>query len=202
MPTIDELYWETRYHKRETGWDIGSASDPIINFAHELGHKNASILIPGCGNAHEVDTLLNLGFEDISVIDFATVPLKELAKRQAEAVESGRLKIFCGDFFEHKGSYDLILEQTFFCAINPGQRQLYAQKMNELLKPKAKLAGLLFNFEFPLEGPPFGGSKEEYHEHFSPYFKILTMEPCQNSIKPRLGKELIFILQKPELVLI
>jgi len=85
----------------------------------------------------------------------------------------------------------LILEQTFFCALNPDLRTKYVQKMSELLSKDGKLVGLLFGVEFP-NNPPFGGSKEEYLTLFSSKFKINLLEPCHNSAKPRMGSELFF----------
>ena len=71
----------------------------------------------------------------------------------------------------------------------------FLQKMYELLKPSAKLVGLLFDKQFE-GGPPFGGSKTEYEILFAPYFNIKTIEPAYNSIKPRAGVELFCIFQK------
>ena len=66
----------------------------------------------------------------------------------------------------------------------------YARKMAEILHPKARLMGVFFDFPLTAEGPPFGGDSEEYLKLFAPHFKILHLEPCRNSIKPRLGREL------------
>ncbi|RYF89397.1 MAG: SAM-dependent methyltransferase, partial [Chitinophagaceae bacterium] len=101
----------------------------------------------------------------------------------------------CGDFFELHEQFDLIIEQTFFCALSPALRVAYVSHMYKLLKEEGKLAGLLFNRSFD-GGPPFGGSKEEYVKLFSPLFEIVTMEACYNSIAPRAGSELFFILKK------
>jgi len=198
MPTFNENYWETRYQQGETGWDMGSASTPLISYCQQLPNKNLRILIPGCGNAHEVEALLNLGFTNITVLDFAESPLKNIAARNPTAMASGHVKLVCADFFAHQGSYDLILEQTFFCAIHPAQRADYAKHMHSLLVQTGTLAGLLFNFPLTDEGPPFGGDATSYRQLFEPIFKIHTLEPCHNSIKPRLGKELFFILEKAE----
>jgi len=102
-----------------------------------------------------------------------------------------------GDFFGHSGSYDLILEQTLFCALEPNLRPKYAAKMFALLKPGGKLQGLLFNFTLTEVGPPFGGSTAEYRGYFAPFFNIKQLEPCHNSIKPRMGNELFIDLEKP-----
>ncbi|WP_412783757.1 hypothetical protein, partial [Aeromonas sanarellii] len=63
------------------------------------------------------------------------------------------------DFFELDDKFDLILEQTFFCALDPELRNQYATKMYNLLNTNGKIAGLLFNFPLTNEGPPFGGSE-------------------------------------------
>jgi hypothetical protein len=101
-----------------------------------------------------------------------------------------KFHLILGDFFEHKGQYDLVIEQTFFCALIPELRSAYVKKMNQLLATKGELCGVMFNHPLTEQGPPFGGSVEEYQDYFEPYFEIETLEPCKNSIKPRLGNEL------------
>ena len=94
----------------------------------------------------------------------------------------------------HQGKYDLIIEQTFFCALDPLHRSAYAIKMNELLSKSGKLVGLLFDRSF-VSGPPFGGSEEEFRKLFSQHFRLKTMERCYNSIEPRKGSELFINLE-------
>lgn len=110
--------------------------------------------------------------------------------------EDAGIKIILGDFFEHTGTYDLILEQTFFCALPPSLRKQYAEKMSELLAPGGKLVGLLFDREFELDGPPFGGCKCQYESLFNKYFDMLVFNLCYNSFSKRQGTELFIILQK------
>ncbi|MDX1334071.1 MAG: SAM-dependent methyltransferase, partial [Robiginitalea sp.] len=101
------------------------------------------------------------------------------------------------DFFEfNEGPFDLVLEHTFFCALPPDLRPQYAEKMAGLLKKGGKLAGLLFDFPLTEEGPPFGGSREEYLRLFEPFFEIRILEEARNSIPPRAGRELFFIFEK------
>lgn len=101
------------------------------------------------------------------------------------------MNIFYADFFDLDAHFDLVIEQTFFCAIHPSRRADYAKKMSEILHPKGKLVGLLF--DFPLDaGPPFGGSADEYRGYFEPFFTIKLMERAYNSIKPRDGREFFF----------
>ena len=68
--------------------------------------------------------------------------------------------------------------------------------MYALLNPNGKIVGLLFDFPLTSDGPPFGGSKEEYIPYFKPLFNIEILERCYNSISPRAGRELFFKFQK------
>jgi hypothetical protein len=89
-----------------------------------------------------------------------------------------------------------MVEQTFFCAINPTLRKDYAEHAAKILKPGGKLIGLLFDDELTANHPPYGGCKEEYLTYFKPYFEIKTMETAYNSIKPRANRELFINLVK------
>ena len=100
------------------------------------------------------------------------------------------------DFFKLVGQFDLILEQTFFCALPPSARPNYVEKMHELLSKDGQLAGVLFDFPLSEKGPPFGGSKEEYERLFSEKFEIKKLDRCYNSIKPREGSELFIRVLK------
>ncbi|MFN3487670.1 MAG: methyltransferase [Emticicia sp.] len=186
---LNDQYWSERYEKSQTGWDVGNVSPALKGYFDQLTIQSISILIPGCGNAHEAEYLLQQGFTNITLIDISGVLVQNLQEKLKNYIEKGLCRVIHQDFFEHSGSYDLIIEQTFFCAIDPNLRPKYAQKMSELLKPSGRLVGLLFDRAF-VGGPPFGGTKEEYIPYFSPYFDFKTFEKCANSIPPRAGNEL------------
>ncbi|HUM98223.1 MAG TPA: methyltransferase domain-containing protein [Chitinophagaceae bacterium] len=190
---LDVAFWNNRWATGQTGWDIGYASPAITTYLQQYENKNAAILIPGCGNAHEAEFLISNGFTNITLIDIAFEAvsiLREKFKTQPQ------VKIICDDFFNHQGKYDLIIEQTFFCALSLEKRAAYVQHMASLLNNNGKLIGLLFSCYFEKDGPPFGGTKSDYQNLFEPHFKLITMEPCYNSIPPRNGNELFFILRK------
>ena len=125
--------------------------------------------------------------------DYKRKALENIKKRIPDLDNN---QIINADFFELEGKYDLIIEQTFFCALNPELRKDYVQKMKSLLNPKGKIVGLMFQFPLTVEGPPFGGSKEEYISLFQYDFNIITMETAYNSIAPRANKELFVIFEK------
>jgi thiopurine S-methyltransferase len=98
-------------------------------------------------------------------------------------------------FEENSEEDDLIIEQTFFWALDPGLRQNYVDQVFKLLKPEGKLVGVLFDADFN-DGPPFGGNKVLYTDLFQDLFKIHLMERCYNSIKPRMDRELFINIEK------
>lgn len=185
---LDQSYWQERYLSADTPWDMGKASPPLITYLEEQDRKS-KILIPGAGRAWEAEWLVEQGFEQVEIIDLSSQALEEAQSRLKGAE---KLKWINGDFFELQESYELIAEQTFFCALKPQLRVAYAQKMKSLLKPGGRLFGVLFNFPLSEAGPPYGGSPEEYRALFEPHFEIKHLEPCFNSIKPRRGRE-VFI---------
>lgn len=196
MNELDASYWSNRFETNDTPWDIGYVSTPIREYIDQLTNKNIAILIPGCGNSYEAAHLLQNGFTNITLVDISPTLTNRLAEKFSNYIGK-QLHIITGNFFDLKGQFDLIIEQTFFCALNPDLRKDYVSKMHELLKPGGKLVGLLFNRSFE-GGPPFGGSKEEYEKLFAEKFVIKTMEVCYNSIAPRSGTELFVIVRKTE----
>ncbi len=193
MNKYNKSFWEERYQNNQTGWDVGYISTPLKDYIDQLVNKNIKILIPGAGNSHEAEYLWNNGFKNIYVLDIAEHPLLNFKRRIPDFPETHLLH---DDFFEIKDTFDLIIEHTFFCALNPVLRDKYVSKTHDLLSEKGKLIGLLFDFELTKEGPPFGGSKNEYLAHFSNHFKIKTLEKAYNSIKPRQDRELFFIFER------
>jgi SAM-dependent methyltransferase len=190
---LDKKYWEDRYLNDDAPWDASAITTPIKEYIDSLTNKNQKILIPGAGNGHEFEYLINLGFTNVYMLDIAEQPLKNAAQRMPHILAD---RFIFGDFFLHEEKYDLIIEQTFFCALSPELREAYVKQMHHLLTPDGTLAGLMFNFPLTEQGPPFGGSPEEYTQRFSPLFNIEKMETAYNSIKPRDGRELFVIFKK------
>jgi len=193
MPDLSSEMWTLRYHNAQTGWDIGYASDPLKNYINTLTDKYLRILIPGGGSGYEAEHLWQNGFKNVHLLDFSQAPLQAFAQRN---VDFPSPNLICGDFFLHNGTYDLIFEQTFFCAIDRSLRARYAEKMHQLLAPGGKLVGVLFNKEFEKDGPPFGGTEAEYRGYFEPYFHFHHFEDCYNSIAPRAGSEFFIELER------
>lgn len=190
---LGQEFWNDRWTHSETGWDVGYATDPIVEFMSKYQNKNDKILIPGCGNAYEADFLIKNKFKNIDLIDIAPKAVESLAIK-FKGIDA--INIFCQDFFQHEDKYDLMIEQTFFCALPPSLREAYVAKSASILKDGGQIIGVLFDREFEKQGPPFGGSKEEYFNLFEKFFEIKTMDRCYNSIPPRSGSEVFIQLMK------
>ena len=187
MIDLSEDFWNKKYIDNKIGWDLGEISNPLKEYFNQLEDKNIRILIPGGGNSYEAEYLFANGFTNVFVVDIAKEPLKRIQKRVPNFPAKNLIH---ANFFELEGAFDLIIEQTFFCAINPSLRAQYAQKAHELLAKKGKLVGLMFDAKLNNDHPPFGGSKEEYLNYFQSSFIIDIMEPCYNSTGNRQGMEL------------
>ena len=128
--------WEKRYQEGNTGWDLGGISTPLKDYFDQLKNKEFKILIPGAGNAYEAAYLHENGFKNVFVLDLAPSPLKKFQEKYPDFPNENLIQ---ANFFDHQDKYDLIIEQTFFCAIDPKHRQEYAKKSHSLLKENGKL---------------------------------------------------------------
>ena len=190
---LNKKYWNERYRNHKIGWDIGYVSKPLKAYFDQLSNKDLKILIPGCGNGYEAEYLYNNKFTNTSVLDYSNIAINNFKKRVISFPQSNINEM---NFFELKKSYDVIVEQTFFCALAINKRKLYIEKINSLLSKNGKLVGLFFDDVFSDDAPPYGATKEQYLKLLSSYFNILTFEKCYNSIDSRAGNEFFCIAKK------
>lgn len=190
---LDESFWDGRYRDNDIGWDIGYVSTPLKAYFDQLQNKDLKILIPGGGNSYEAEYLHHLGFKNVYVADLSSTALSSLKQRVPEFQE---MNLIHENFFDLNGQFDLIVEQTFFCAIDPKLRKDYASKINDLLSDNGKLIGLLFCIPLNEDHPPYGGSQNEYESIFGPYFNIEILEIAYNSIPERSKNELFIKFNK------
>jgi hypothetical protein len=188
-----DTYWDQRWQKGETGWDIGYPAPALMDYAMQNIHLDAKILIPGAGSGYEAASLFQKGYHNVHMLDISPTAVKRFHDQWPGFPKQ---QLICDDFFQHQDTYDFILEQTFYCALDPKMRNAYVRQMHALLNSGGTLAGLLFQFPLTEAGPPFGGSKAEYLSRFEPFFDIEEMETCTNSIAPRQGNELFFVMHK------
>jgi thiopurine S-methyltransferase len=182
--SLDNSFWNLRYQNNQTGWDLGEISNPIKKWFDNQENKKINILIPGAGKGHEVKYGFENGFGNIFYMDLSSCAA-DLFKEICPLFPKDQ--ILTGDFFSLKKPlfFDVIIEQTFFCAIHPVLRPNYVEKTNEILKENGKIIGLLFNREFDTNGPPFGGTEKEYRGLFNSKFNFKKFENSLLSSLPR-----------------
>ncbi len=195
MQEFDKKYWNKLFNDNRIGWDIGYVSPSIAEYFNQVENKEAKILVPGAGNAYEVEFLYENGFKNIFMLDFSEEAVKSFKKRYSKLPDN---QIITQNFFEFEGKFDYIIEQTFFTSFHPSKRTIFAEKIHSLLSENGKYIGLFFNHEFGKNYPPFGALIETYKQLFDKYFHFKTFETAYNSIKPRKNRELFFIFEKIE----
>lgn len=190
---LNKQLWNQRYLDSNTGWDVGYITTPIKEYIDQIQNKEIKVLVPGSGNGYEAEYLYKLGFKNIFVLDYANQALENFKNRVNTFPKSNIYEI---NFFDLHQKFDLIIEQTFFCALDINLRTHYVNKMSELLNDNGKLVGVLFDDKFDNEGPPYGANFEEYKKLFKERFVLKTFEKCYNSIPPRSSNEFFLIAKK------
>ncbi|MBI3812313.1 MAG: methyltransferase domain-containing protein [Nitrospirae bacterium] len=199
----DAAFWAELYRTGDTGWDQGGPSPGLVDFLkNDLGpgravpFRSGRALVPGCGHGHDARALAVAGFEVIG-LDVVKKAVEEAA-RTAEAEGLKNIRFEQADFLKLpvrlRGPYDLIFENTFFCAIDPDHRDRYVESAATLLKPGGFLLGVFYNIR-PETGPPFGTTREELSDRFGHRF-TLVLDHVPRSIPRREGKELLMLWQR------
>ena len=188
--------WQKHYNEGDLRWDLEEVSPPFVHLWEEKRIHPCRMLIPGCGRGHEVLFFAKQGF-DVTAVDFAPGAVERLNHSLNE--KGVRARVLNLDFFELpvelNGQYDLILEQTFFCAICLEDRPRYVQTAHRMLKPNGRMVALFY--ETGEEGgPPFNTPPDQIRVQFSKYFMIEKLGKTPHSAERRKEKEWLSFLRK------
>ncbi|GIX07602.1 MAG: SAM-dependent methyltransferase [Candidatus Poribacteria bacterium] len=192
-------FWEHRYRTGKTGWDLGRPAPPLVSFVR--GNRErlpaGKAVVLGCGRGHDARFLAWEGWEVLGV-DVSALAVQE-AERLAQAEGLSRVRFLRADLFalpeEWAGAFDLALEHTCFCAIDPARREEYARAVATLLRPGGAFLGLFFTV-LPEDGPPFPTSQEELEALFSRYFTVEEAYTPLDSHPERRGRELLMLFRR------
>ncbi len=181
----DAAFWERRYRAGNLAWDCGGVPGALTEFLAQ--HRDPGrALVPGCGSAYEIAALDAAGW-DARGLDFSPAAVDRA--RQILGPLANRVEL--GDFFAHPlpaGSFDLIYERTFLCALPPATWPAYAARATELLRPGGWLCGFFF-FGPEQEPPPFSIAPDELHRLLAGSFTRIADEPVRDSLPLYAGKE-------------
>lgn len=168
MPTD----WEARYQSNDTPWEKGEGSPGLADFlANHPLLKRGSVLVPGCGTGHDARAWAKAGFE-VTGADLAASAVRLSHEKTAAAGLS--VEFLQTDFLSDSPprQFDWVFEHTLFCAIDPAQRPDYVAAVLRWLKPGGDY--LAVNYLIPdTDGPPFGTTRDELLDRFSPHFNLL-----------------------------
>lgn len=189
--------WEELYQIGDTHWDKGEASPGLVDWLErKKGDFHGSVLVPGCGFGHDVRALAKAGF-DVLGMDVAPSAVTGATEHPQNA--NLQIRFQEGDFFSKPsdaGEFNLVFEHTFFCAIDPSQREQYVQCLLQWLKPGGYFLAIHYLLPKDEEGPPFGTDVKEVKERFSPYLELLD-EWNPPTWDHRTGLERMFLWRKP-----
>ena len=199
--TIDSStseYWEKAYQSADMTWDLGEPT-PVFNQWINSERNTLSICVLGAGNGWDALNFAKKGHH-VTAVDFADSAIKNM--RKMAEILSVELNLLHSDIFNIGKSYhdafDIVLEYTCFCAIDPDRRIDYINLVDRILKPKGRLVALFFPLDKELndEGPPFGVDLNKTLNLFSKNFTLNKKEIPNLSIERRIGREMFVILNK------
>ncbi len=180
-------FWDERYRSGQTPWNAGGVPSSLTAFLKNIAPPR--VLIPGCGQGHEIRAFIAAGY-DVTAIDLSPVAVEQ-AKENLGAALAHCVQV--GDFFTHDlkpESFDLIYERTFLCALSPERRLDYRIRCAQLLKYGGLLAGFFYYQKTPAgEGPPYGLAWGEADELFSRSFILTKDLPVTDSLPMFAGRE-------------
>ena len=181
--------WETRYQTQDMPWEKGEASPGLVDFltAHpEL--QRGTVCVPGCGTGHDVRVWAQAGFEAFGY-DIAPSAIRLAIERTQAAQLHAQFALADCLHDAPPFLFDWFFEHTFYCAIDPSQREAYLKAVLRWLAPEGQL--LAVHYLIPdTDGPPFGTTREELWQRFSPHFDLLE-EWVPRSYPNRTGLELM-----------
>ena len=203
MPTPTDVnkpdFWEEIYQAGRAGWDLGGPT-PTLHRLLESGEiKPGRLIVLGAGRGHDARDWARHGFQ-VTAVDFAAdavAAMRDLADPAAPT------EIVQADIFNlpaklnHK--FDMVLEYTCFCAINPDRRDEYASVVARLIKPGGTYAALLFPLDQHVGGPPFAVSIDEALTLFRKRkFRLKRRETPSDSVWQRHGLEELLLFKVPK----
>ncbi|HEY8377399.1 MAG TPA: methyltransferase domain-containing protein [Nannocystis sp.] len=190
----DVGFWDPLYAADAGGWELGRAAPPIEAWFLEHSPKDMDVLVPGCGRGHEARLLAQLGAR-VTAID-----LSPTAIAQAQALTGPELSIAFAvrDLFTYIGrapEFDLVVEHTCYCAIDPARRADYVEAVASALRPGGRLVGLFYAHGRP-GGPPYTTDRAEVERRFQRRFAIERLEVARGSTLVRHRQELLAVLRR------
>lgn len=190
-----ESYWTDKYDKKETGWDLGAPALGLLSLLPKLKLPTSRIIILGGGCGHDAALFAEHGH----LVTLVDVSAEAISKAKQTYGHYTNLTFIHADLFdlphEMYGQFDILIEHTCYCAINPSLRSDLVKQWRRLLHDKGFLFAIFFIMP-KRNGPPFGGSEFEIKERLKSDFQFIIWQRFRQSVKSRSGRELLVYAQK------
>lgn len=216
QPWFDELkpanqadWWSELYQTGDTRWDGGGPHPLLDTLIPPLKISRSRVLVLGCGAGHDAAWWEKRG-HIVTAVDFSEEALKHARGLYGE---SETLRWVQADAFKlptaWTSRFDLIFENTMFCAIPPSRREELVRVWWRMLSPRGRLIGFVPVMD-KQTGPPYGVSEWEMRRRLldAPVgsakslkrarFLPLLWNREKNSIEKRLGHELFFVVERAD----
>ncbi len=192
-------YWDELYLNKTTGWDLKKPNPVWVELIDKQEFiKPGKLLITGCGYGYDAVYAAKSGF-NVTAVDFSKYVISR-AQEYADN-ESLDVKFIPDNLFtlgnEYIEKFDAVYEYTTYCAINPERRSEYITKICSYIKPGGKLVAVLFPIDGRDGGPPFNIDIDTFYRQAKKHVNLEFFSRQINSVKPRKGKEILQIYNKP-----
>ncbi|MEQ1879250.1 MAG: methyltransferase domain-containing protein, partial [Bdellovibrionia bacterium] len=193
----DEKFWSSVYTDQPNpGWDLQGHSIVLRDILAQLKLPKSRILVLGAGKGHDAAFLAEQGHL-VTAVDVS--PNAEASFREKYGAHRN-VTYLVQDLFElpekMHHAYDVVFEQTCYCAIDPLRRAELVGVWRKVLADRGHLLGIFFMQEPKPEGPPFGSTEWELFQRMKKGWDFMYWTRWKNSIPDRLGRELVVYAQK------
>ena len=195
-------HWDALYQEGDTGWDLGEAAPPFVDLLAGADAPPAGRLIAlGSGRGHDALLFAAHGFEVLGV-DFAPTAVAAATEAAAAQGLANHTRFLQADIFalppEYRAAFDVVLEHTCMCALDPRLLDEYAALVTRLLWPGGTYVALFYTHGRP-GGPPFTTDAAAIRRLFAPRLEIVHLAPAPRSAPGFAGKEWLGLMRKAQI---
>jgi ubiquinone/menaquinone biosynthesis C-methylase UbiE len=175
-------HWESMYETKgatEVSWYQREATISLQLIAQVAPNHGAAVMDVGGGASTLVDSLVSLGYADITVVDIAANALD--AARERLGSTSSRVRWIAGDALSldlPDRSIDVWHDRAVFhFLLSPADRQRYVAQVRRVLRPDGHVIIATFAEDGPTRcsGLPVARyNAEQLHGEFGNEFRLLT----------------------------
>jgi len=188
---MEKKYWDTKWQNKDTGWDQQKPNPFLLKYFNNLNLKTgATIFVPLCGKSIDMLWLTEQGYQVIGVelnlqaceLFFTenNIPYQTNQLEKFNVLSSDKITLLSGDFFDLDknilGQIDAIYDRAALIALPVEIRQVYAQKITNLVAPHTQILLITpcYNQQ-EMQGPPFSVNEDEVQDLFGKNFNVLQL---------------------------